>query len=123
MLKNPSATIQFRTAAAYRNIPRLSEDFKQPFLRGSRIRRVAVMLLCQATHPRLFEILDDISYGIVSYWWVCVDADSNSHSHDRVGIYATFLRVGILPSPFGAASAKETAHGLIFRDFERRFAV
>ena len=32
-------------------------DFKQPFLRGHRIYRVAVMLLCQATRPRLFEIL------------------------------------------------------------------
>ena len=39
----------------------------------------------------------------------------NFHSHDRVGIYATFLRVGVFPSPFGAASSKETAHGRIFR--------
>ena len=45
---------------------------------------------------------------------------SNSHSHDRVGIYATFLRVDIFPSPFGVASSEETAHGLIFRDFERQ---
>ena len=26
-------------------------------------------------------------------------------------------------TPFGAAISKETAHGLIFRDFERQFAV
>ena len=54
----------------------------------------------------------------------CVDVDSNPHSdsHDRVGIYATFLRVGVR-SPLVAASAKATAHGLLFRDFERRFAV
>ena len=56
---------------------------------------------------------------MVSYWWVCVDADSNSHSHDRIGIYATFLHVGISVSVWCRAS-KETAHGLIFRAFERR---
>ena len=49
-LKNPSATIRFRAPAVSRNHPRLGENFKQPFLRESQIRWVAVMLLASSNH-------------------------------------------------------------------------